>query len=97
MFQVLKYILFVFCTLKPCAARLKTSDLKSCKEERHESIICLTGENGYFKPFPVIVNSDLVLKNIRKIDENEKSISAHFELTTLWEDSGVTLSNISLM
>ena len=97
MFHAFRYFLFVVCTFKPCIAELHTFDLKNCKEERHKSKICSTSENGYFKPFPVIVDSDLLLKNIRKIDENEKSISAHFELTTLREDSGVTLSNISLM
>ena len=95
MFQVLKYILFVFCILKPCAARLKISDLKSCKEERHESMICLTGENGYFKPFPVTVDTELVLRNLIEIDENKKSISAQFELWTLWVDPGIALSNSS--
>ena len=97
MFHTFRYFLFVVCTFKPCIAELHTFDLKNCKEERHKSKICLTSENGYFKPFPVIVNSDLVLKNIRKIDENEKAISAQFELSTLWEDPGVALSNISLM
>ena len=95
MFQVSKYILFVFCILKPCAARLKTSDLKNCKEEKHESIICLTGENGYFKPFPVTVDTELVLRNLIEIDENKKSISAQFELWTWWVDPGIALSNAS--
>ena len=95
MFHVSKYFLFVFCILKPCAARLKTSDLKSCKEETHELIICLTGENGYFKPFPVTVDTELVLRNLIEIDENKKSISAQFELWTLWVDPGIALSNAS--
>ena len=97
MFHAFRYFLFVVCTFKPCIAELHTFDLKNCKEERHKSKICSTSENGYFKPFPVIVDSDLLLKNIRKIDENEKSISAQFELWTWWEDPGVALSNISVM
>ena len=96
-FHTFRYFLFVVCTFKPCIAELHTFDLKNCKEERQKSKICLTSENGYFKPFPVIVNSDLKLNNIRKIDENEKSISAQFDLQTLWEDPGVALSNSSLM
>ena len=88
-----EYLLLVFCILKPCIARLKISDLKSCKEERHESIICLTGENGYFKPFPVFVDSDLVLENIIEIDQNKNSISAQFTLITHWVDTGIALSN----
>ena len=95
MFQVLKHFLFIFCILKPCASRLKTSDLKSCKEEKHESIICLTGKNGYFKPFPVTVDTELVLRNLIEIDENKKSISAQFELWTWWVDPGIALSNTS--
>ena len=96
MFQVLKCILFVICILKPCAGRLKTSDLKNCKEEKHESIICLTGKNGYFKPFPVTVDSELVLRNIIGIDESKNSISAQLQLWTRWVDPGIALSNESL-
>ena len=95
MFYVFKYLLFVFCTFKSSIAELKISDLKSCKEEKHESKICLTGDNGYLKPFPASVDSDLVLRNIIEIDQNKNSISAQFELWTSWEDPGITLSNIS--
>ena len=96
MFHVFNYIFFVFCILKPCIARSKIYDLKRCKEEKHESIICLTGKNGYFKPFPVIVDSELVLRNLIEVDENKKSISAQFELWTWWVDPGIALSNASL-
>ena len=96
MFNVYKHLLFIFCTIKVCLAELRISDLKSCKEEKHESKICLTGENGYLKPFPVIVDSNLVLRNLIEIDENKKSISAQFELWTGWEDPRIALSNISL-
>ena len=96
MFQEFKYFIFVFSTLTPCIAGLKISDLKNCKEKKHESKICLTGENGYFKPFPVNVDSELILRNIMEIDENKNSISAHFELFTWWLDPGIALSNNSL-
>ena len=96
MFRVLRFLLFVFCILKPSIARLKISDLKNCKEGRHESKMCLTGEDGYLKPFPVIVDTDLILRNLIEIDENKNSISAQFELWTGWEDPGIALSNISL-
>ena len=95
MFFAFEYLLLVFCILKPCSARLKISDLKSCKEESHNSKICLTGENGYFKPFPVIVDTNLILRNLIEIDENKKSISAQFELWTWWVDPGIALSNSS--
>ena len=95
MFHLFEYFLFVFFIFKLCNAELHTSDLKNCKVEKHESKICLTGENGYFKPFPVIVNSDLILRNIIEIDQNKNSISAQFELWTSWEDPGITLSNTS--
>ena len=90
---VYKYLLFIFCTIKLCLAELRVSDLKSCKEEKHESKICLTGRNGYSTPFPVSVDSNLVLRNLIEIDENKNSISAQFELWTFWEDPGITLSN----
>ena len=95
MFNVYKYLLFIFFTIKLCLAELRISDLKSCKEEKHESKICLTGENGYLKPFPVIVDSNLVLRNLIEIDENKNSISAQFTLWTYWSDHGISLSNIS--
>ena len=93
MINMNKYLLFIFCTIKLCLAELSIADLKSCKEEKHESKICLTGENGYFKPFPVFVDSDLVLENIIEIDQNKNSISAQFTLITHWVDTGIALSN----
>ena len=95
MFHVFKYLLFVFCILKPCISKLRISDLKSCKEETHVSKICLTGENGYLQPFPVVVFSELVLRHLIEIDEDKHSITAEFELWTWWEDPGIALSNVS--
>ena len=95
MFNVYKYLLVIFCTIKLCLAELRISDLKSCKEEKHESKICLTGKNGYSKPFPVSVDSNLVLRNLIEIDENKNSISAQFTLWTYWADHGISLSNVS--
>ena len=96
MFHGFKYLLFVLSILKPSVAKLRISDLKNCKEESHESRICLTGENGYFKPFPVIVDSQLIVRNIVGIDENKKSISLQLQLWTRWDDPGVALLDISL-
>ena len=93
MSQEFEYFIFVFCTLMLCIAGLKIPDLKNCQEESHESLICLTDEKGYFNPFPVIVDSELVLRKIIEIDENKNSISAQFELMTWWLDPGITLSN----
>ena len=95
MFPALKNILFTFCILKPCIGTLRISDLKDCKEDGHESKICLTDKNGYFKPFPLIIYSDLVLRKLIEIDKNKNSITAQFELTTSWSDPGISLSNIS--
>ena len=95
MFHVLRFLLFVFCILKPSIARLKISDLKNCKEEKQESKICLTGKNGYSKPFPVSVDSNLVLRNLIEVDENKNSIGAQFTLWTYWADHGISLSNVS--
>ena len=95
MFNVYKYLLFIFCTIKVCLAEMRISDLKNCKEEKHKSTICLTSENGYSKPFPVIVDSNLMLRNLIEIDENKNSISAQFTLRTQWLDPGIDLANIS--
>ena len=96
MFHLFKYLLLVLSVLKPSVAKLRISDLKNCKEESQESIICLSGENGYFKPFPVMVDSELVLRNIIGIDESKNSISAQLQLWTRWVDPGIALSNESL-
>ena len=96
MFHVFRYFLFVLSILKPSFAKLRISDLKNCKEESHESRICLTGKDGYFKPFPVFVDSQLILRNIIGIDENEKSISLQLQLWTRWDDPGVALLDTSL-
>ena len=93
MFHVFEYFLFAFCIFQLYNAELHISDLKNCKEEKLKSKICLTGENGYFEPFPVVVNSDLILRNIIEIDQNKNSISAQFELWTWWVDPGIALSN----
>ena len=93
MFFVFEYLLLVFCILKPCSARFSIIDLKSCKEEIHVSKICLTNENGYFKPFPVVVDSEMTLRNLIEIDENRNSITAQFELLTNWLDAGIAVSN----
>ena len=96
MFHGFKFFLFVFSTLNPCIAGLKISDLKNCKEDSHESKICLPGEKGYFKPLPVNITSELVLRNIIEIDQNKNSISAQFELLTWWLDPGIASSNSTL-
>ena len=95
MFHAFRYLLFVFYILKASFATSKISDLKNCKEESHESKLCLTGQNGYFNPFPVIVNSDLALVRLMEIDENKNSISAQFQLSAYWTDPGIALSNNS--
>ena len=96
MFHLFKYLLLVLSVLKPSVAKLRIADLKNCNEESQESIICLSGENGYFKPFPVMVDSELVLRNIIGIDESKNSISAQLQLWTRWVDPGIALSNESL-
>ena len=97
MFFVFEYFLLVFCILKPCSARFSISDLKSCKEEENVSKICLTNKNGYFKPFPVVVDSEMTLRNLIEIDENRNSITAQFELLTNWLDTGIAVSNVKSM
>ena len=96
MFHAFKYIFFMLSISKPSFAKLRISDLKNCKEKSHESRICLTGKDGYFKPFPVFVDSQLILRNIIGIDENEKSISLQLQLWTRWDDPGVALLDTSL-
>ena len=58
--------------------------------------LCLTNKDGYSKPFPAVVYTNLVLKGIIEIDSNKKSIKLQVDLWAYWKDEGIAFSNDSL-
>ena len=69
--------------------------LKSCSEEHDKLEICLKGKEQYNKPFPVVVYSDLYLREIIEINEEKNWISIQLYLEFTWNDASLSLSNTS--
>ena len=84
-------LFLLICNFKP-----NWADLKECAETHDKLELCLTSNNGYFEPFPVVVNTALDLKEIIEIDTNKKSIKVQTDLWAWWKDEGIALSNDSL-
>lgn len=78
----------VSCLIEVCFA-----DLKNCSKPHDQPAICFKNETGYSKPFPTILDVGVYFKDIIEIDEQKNSISIQMELWTVWNDSGVALSN----
>ena len=55
--------------------------------------ICFKNAVGYSKPYPTVLDVKVFFKDIIEIDEQRNSISIQMELWTLWNDSGLALSN----
>ena len=75
---------------------LDSAQLKSCLLEKDQPRICfkaIEGEKGYVNPFPVHLTTQLYLKEIVSIDEDEKSITMEMNLATYWKDPRITISN----
>ena len=88
---VVKHIL-VFITI----FELGLAQLRSCLVEKDQPRMCfkaVEGEKGYVNPFPVSLTTQLYLKEIVSIDEDEKSITVEMNLVTQWKDPRITISN----
>jgi hypothetical protein len=75
---------------------LSSAKLRSCLVEKEEQELCfkaMNGEKVYVNPFPVNVTTQLYLKEIVSIDEDEKSITVEMNLVTQWKDPRITISN----
>ena len=75
---------------------LSSAKLRSCLVEKEEPEICFKAmkeEKGYVNPFPVNVTTQLYLKEIVSIDEEEKSITVQMVLMSSWKDPRITVSN----
>ena len=71
--------------------------LKSCSEKHDKLEICLKGKEEYSKPFPVVLYSELYLREIIEINEEKNSISVQLYLQFAWYDPSLSLSNTSAM
>ena len=89
--RLLGCLFLLICNFKPNRA-----DLKKCEETHDKIELCVTGNNGYFEPFPVVVNTALDLKEIIEINTNKKSIKVQADLWAWWRDEGIALSNDSI-
>ena len=73
------------------------ADLQSCSVESNQGKICIIANESYQKPFPVSLGTELYLKEIVYIDEDWNSISIQLDLTSFWNDTGLTHSNNTIM
>ena len=89
--HVFGYLLLIICNFKP-----NWANLRGCAEKHDQLELCLTNPDRYYEPFPVVVYTDLYLKEIIEIDNNKKSIKVHIDLWAVWEDRGIALSNDSV-
>ena len=69
------------------------AELKSCLIEEEQPRICFTEKEAYVKPFPIVLNTTMYLREIVDINENEKSISTYMALYSFWKDPGLQVSN----
>ena len=89
--NLVKYILVCITIFE-----LGLAKLKSCLVEKNQPEICFNakeGEEGYVNPFPVAVKTELNLKEIVSIDEDENSITMQIILMSSWKDPRIAVSN----
>ena len=91
--QLNKSLVIMFCILR---LNFAAENVKTCKEENVKNEICLKSLNGsnatYTDPFPLDLNTTMVLKEIIEINEKESSITVRVILITAWIDPGLGLS-----
>ena len=85
------WLFLIICNFKP-----NWANLRGCAEKHDQLELCLTNKDSYSPPFPVVVNTDLYLKEIIEIDGNKKSIKVQADLWAYWKDGGIALSNDSV-
>ena len=69
------------------------AQLLSCSNETETPKVCFTGNTSNLDPFPMVLNTELVLQEIVGIDENEKSISIQMGLVSFWKVFELDRSN----
>ena len=77
--------------------RLNYAAVRSCIEEDEKNKICLKSIDGskatYLAPYPLVLNTTMILKEIIDINEKESSITVRIIVLAKWRDSGIGLSN----
>ena len=73
-----------------------SANLRSCSEKHEKQEVCFR-DKAYDNPFPIVLDTDLHLKEIIEISEDKNSVSLFIDLWTLWTDPGLGLSNNSSM
>ena len=68
------------------------AQLLSCSNETETPKVCFTGNTSNLDPFPMVLNTEIVLQEIVGIDENEKSISIQMGLASAWKAFGLDRS-----
>ena len=90
--QFVKSLVVIFCIL-----RLNLAAIKSCIEEHKKDKICFKSIDGinttYLAPYPLVLNTTMILKEIIEINEKESSITVRVILVAKWKDPGIGLSN----
>ena len=74
-----------------------SANLRSCSEKHEIQEVCFSGKKAYDIPFPIVLDTDLHLKEIIEVNEDKNSVSLFIDLWTLWTDPGLSLSNNSSM
>ena len=90
--HLFEIFLFILSILKEISA-----NLRSCSEKHEKQEVCFRGKEAYDNPFPIVLGTDLHLKEIIEISEDKNSVSLFIDLWTLWTDPGLGLSNNSSM
>ena len=69
--------------------------INSCSNETRANVICFKGTKNYQSKelYPINLKTILIVKEIVKIDEKEKSITIQMILDSIWEDKGLDASN----
>lgn len=90
--QFVKSLVVIFCFV-----RLNFAAVRSCIEEDMKNRLCFKSIDGnnvtYVAPYPLALNTTVVLREIIDINEKESSITVRVFLVTKWRDPGIGLSN----
>ena len=90
--QFFKTLVVIFCFV-----RLNFAAVRSCIEEDVKNRLCFKSMDGnnvtYVVPYPLALNTTVILREIIDINEKESSITVRVFLVTKWRDKGIGLSN----
>ena len=89
--QSMRTLVVIFCIF-----RLNFATIRSCIKENEENRICFLSiggiNTGYVAPFPLVLNTTMVLREVIEINEKESSITVQVIFVTTWIDPRIGLS-----